>query len=55
MTKAQLKKWLKEHEEDTTILVCPRCRKVDISTSRHLDECDPAGEAARQENINHYD
>lgn len=54
MTKEQLQKWLLGKEFGAVILVCPRCGKVDISPSTHLEQCDPAYESARQENLDHY-
>jgi len=49
MTEAQLEIWLKGKRIGPVILVCPRCHKVDINPSRHLDECDPDYEDYRQE------
>ena len=44
------------HELEAVIMVCKNCGKVDILCQVcHDKECDPAYEAARQENLDYYD
>ena len=47
MNKDELKKWLSNKKFGAVILVCPRCRRVDINPEKHLDECDPEGQSTR--------
>ncbi len=38
---------------NSVIQVCPDCGKVDVSEG-HEEDCDPEWEAAREENLEHY-
>ena len=54
MTKKELREYIKKQMGDTfRIAVCPICSRVDVWPG-HEEECDPADEARREENLEHY-
>ena len=56
MSKEELKEWLSKQPQDfSTIIKCPRCGKLDVAPRTHADNCDPDGEAYRQESQDYYD
>lgn len=45
-TKDDIAKMLNEYNRGI-IVVCPRCRKIDINPYTHFDNCDPEAQADR--------